>query len=73
MKATYDKGKQQHERVHAQVVVVVEGCVYMIVKGYNKNLKVPGKQYLNINSVYFYSCSTYMQFMNSSLLKDVQE
>ena len=51
----------------------VEGGVYVLVKVYSKYFQVPGKQSLNTNRVYLDSCSTYMQFMNDSLLIDVPE
>ena len=52
LKAVYDKGEQKHGSVHAQVGVVVEGCVSVIVKGDIKAFQVTGKKSINIKRVY---------------------
>ena len=52
LKAAYDKEKQQHGNVHAEVVVVVEGRVFMLANGYIKAFKVTRKQSLKTNRIY---------------------
>ena len=52
LKATYDKGKQQHGSGHTQVGMFVEGSVSMLFKGESKYFQVPGKQSLKTNRFY---------------------
>ena len=73
LKATYDKGKQQHSSVKTQVGVVVEGGVSMLVKGDSETFKVLGTKSLKTNHVYLDSCLTNMKLMNTGLLTDVHE
>ena len=59
--------------MYAQVGVVVECSVSMIIKGYIMAFQVPGKKYLKTNHFYLDSCLTYMQFMSAGLLTNVHE